>query len=483
MLLAYLARDPQRVYTKDELLREVWGYHSTGTTRTVDSHACRLRRALANAGANDWVRSSWGVGYCLAPRSPLPPTGGSHQSDKHAAKLVRFGARFRQVREHQRLNVSELAAGTGIEIQRIREVEAGRLVANFDAKSYDALLSALTKLRTDYEVFRSGLFAAAGLPAEPEETWATFIASGEAYRQHLVESGDHDESRCLYCRQTLEPAAVALVSKYREFLEDKIASDTVKAEAELTRLTEPPSTFATSDIVSFLDESAGVESPSVDVVLVRRAASLLDELRQSMSNGSALRDGLLNEAADCLGSLRDRHKGVAATVATQVEQVANRTEALGRERKKLTELTAAIELSRSWTQVESQVSAAKESDRLGILGKIFPTLQRKVTDLSKAASDRMINQSFDALFAEECDALRAPVLKVQYVGRQGKAQRRKVLRGKHKPSKVLSEGEQKVLAIADFLAEARLTGITATVVFDDPVSSLTIAGSMRWQSA
>jgi len=65
----------------------------------------------------------------------------------------------------------------------------------------------------------------------------------------------------------------------------------------------------------------------------------------------------------------------------------------------------------------------------------------------------MINQSFDALFAEECAALRAPTLKVQFVGRQGKAQRRKVLRGQHKPSKVLSEGEQKVLAIADFLAE------------------------------
>lgn len=353
-----------------------------------------------------------------------------------------------------------------------RAISATELAANFDANNYDAVLSTLTTLRTDYEVFRSELFAAAGLPAEPEETWATFIASGEAYRQHLVANGDHDESRCLYCRQTLQPAAIALVSKYREFLEDKIASDIVKAEADLKRLTEPPTSFATTDIVAFLDESAGVESPSADVLLVRRAASLLDELRQAISGGGELRDGLLGEAIGHLGDLRDRHKVVAATVATQVEQVANRTEALERERKILTELTAAIELSRSWAQVESQVAAAKESDRLGILGRTFPTLQRKVTDLSKAASDRMINQSFDALFAEECDALRAPVLKVQYVGRQGKAQRRKVLRGKHKPSKVLSEGEQKVLAIADFLAEARLTGITATVVFDDPVSSL-----------
>ena len=43
---------------------------------------------------------------------------------------------------------------------------------------------------------------------------------------------------------------------------------------------------------------------------------------------------------------------------------------------------------------------------------------------------------------------------------------------KCKPSKVLSDGEQKVLAIADFIAEVRLSGTTAPVVLDDPVSSL-----------
>lgn len=95
-----------------------------------------------------------------------------------------------------------------------------------------------------------------------------------------------------------------------------------------------------------------------------------------------------------------------------------------------------------------------------------------MTELAKAASDQLINESFDQLFAEECEALRAPSLRVEFVGRRGRAQRRKTLAGNHKPSKVLSEGEQKVLALADFLAEARLAGITAPIIFDDPVSSL-----------
>lgn len=66
-LLVHLARDPTRVYAKDELLREAWGYRSDGATRTLDSHASRLRRALARAGAHGLIVSVWGVGYRLAP--------------------------------------------------------------------------------------------------------------------------------------------------------------------------------------------------------------------------------------------------------------------------------------------------------------------------------------------------------------------------------------------------------------------------------
>jgi DNA-binding response OmpR family regulator len=63
-LLVKLAGDPERVFTKEELLREVWGFRSLGRTRTLDSHASRLRRKLSGAGG-DFVRNVWGVGYSL----------------------------------------------------------------------------------------------------------------------------------------------------------------------------------------------------------------------------------------------------------------------------------------------------------------------------------------------------------------------------------------------------------------------------------
>ena len=64
-LLLQLAGDPTRVFTKEELLRDVWGFRSQGRTRTLDSHASRLRRKLVATGRGPFVVNVWGVGYRL----------------------------------------------------------------------------------------------------------------------------------------------------------------------------------------------------------------------------------------------------------------------------------------------------------------------------------------------------------------------------------------------------------------------------------
>ena len=63
-LLRALAGDPTRVWTKQELLSDVWGYRATGSTRTLDAHACRLRQKLSAYG-DHFVVNVWGVGYRL----------------------------------------------------------------------------------------------------------------------------------------------------------------------------------------------------------------------------------------------------------------------------------------------------------------------------------------------------------------------------------------------------------------------------------
>jgi DNA-binding response OmpR family regulator len=63
-LLRMLVSDPIRVFTKKELLEEVWGYRTPAQTRTLDSHASRLRRKL-DPEHSCYVINCWGVGYRL----------------------------------------------------------------------------------------------------------------------------------------------------------------------------------------------------------------------------------------------------------------------------------------------------------------------------------------------------------------------------------------------------------------------------------
>jgi DNA-binding winged helix-turn-helix (wHTH) protein len=71
-LLLVLAGDPYRVFTKEELMKMVWGWFG-GRTRTLESHAVRLRAKLAAAGVADLVVNERGVGYRLCPQVPPSP--------------------------------------------------------------------------------------------------------------------------------------------------------------------------------------------------------------------------------------------------------------------------------------------------------------------------------------------------------------------------------------------------------------------------
>jgi len=63
-LLLHLAAEPDRVFSRAELLQAIWGYRSTGSSRTVDTHASRLRMKLRRGG-EPWLVGVWGVGYRL----------------------------------------------------------------------------------------------------------------------------------------------------------------------------------------------------------------------------------------------------------------------------------------------------------------------------------------------------------------------------------------------------------------------------------
>ncbi|MFE4464062.1 hypothetical protein ACFRCR_02985 [Oerskovia sp. NPDC056781] len=304
----------------------------------------------------------------------------------------------------------------------------------FDVDAYNTTRTIMAALEIDYALVRTELFEAADLPAAPDDTWKTFVEVGESYRQHLVTAGAHDENRCLYCRQPLGERAQELVAKYADYLADKIGADIAESRKSLAAATAAVASINAPEVTAWVTELADQTERPDFYAHVASIVSVLDGVKASTSSGTAVDPELTARVAAAHAVLTVRLAEVDGEVKVLESEDANRAEALQSRRRELVELTAAAEVGRSWTVINTQVKNAKEADRLRVLARPALALRRAVTALSKIASDALINQCFAAYFAEECGSLRAPSLKVEYIGRDGSAKRRKVLVSSTTPS-------------------------------------------------
>lgn len=345
---------------------------------------------------------------------------------------------------------------------------------NFDAVVYEKARVKLQEAEGRRTEAREQLFSQDELPGPADGEWQEFIVAGDSYRQHLDRehyptAGD----KCLYCMQELSPTALNLLTRYRTFLDETLVRQVADAntevrnsslrfdEAELTRANE----FAT--------EQRDGEDPPVwasqacDVLAAARAAA------QGTANGKPVIAGTLRECAEAVASKVGAELATARAAVQQMsEDKANAASALTGKQKELSKLTARIELNRNIAAAREYVRRARRAQQLDKLSRVISSgASKQLTVQSKLASEDLVNKNFETLFAEECARLRAPQVALRFQGRSGQAQRKKAV-ASYKPSAVLSEGEQKVLALADFLAESRMRGTKAPLIFDDPVTSL-----------
>ena len=383
--------------------------------------------------------------------------------------------------ETQRTKVAELESNTISlkirEMQRVERVlsqvcEAVRAIEDFDVDSYEQERQKLKQLEDDYRAFRATLFKEADLPLDPDDTWMLFIKSAEDYRQHLEAHSAYDAERCLYCRQPLQDMARTLINKYAELLEDNLSTSIKDSKARLKALSERVTSVELSDARAFAQEHIDSDEKPAYYDKIGQVINAFEAVSEAFSDPEQITSPAINAVTVNSAELETELKNLTQERKRLQDQDTNRTETLKEEKQHLAELVAAAELGKSWIKIEEFVGKAKWVARLDDCSKQFTRHIRKLTEYSKRANEQFVDSNFDTLFAEECEALRAPELTVRHIGRTGRAQRRRRLTGDHNPSAVFSEGEQKVLAMADFLAEARLSGVTAPVVFDDPVSSL-----------
>ena len=138
----------------------------------------------------------------------------------------------------------------------------------------------------------------------------------------------------------------------------------------------------------------------------------------------------------------------------------------------LRELEDKAQLAKHMTEIRNYLAKLKLIKNTDEELAKFPQLLRSLTGQSNVASEQLIERNFETAFQQECEYLNAPPVILEFPGRQGKTERRKTVTADHQITDVLSEGEQKVIALADFLAESSMVSGESTFVFDDPVNSM-----------
>ncbi len=351
------------------------------------------------------------------------------------------------------------------------------IVKDLKAQDYNITLARLSNLHRDQATLRDNLFAAADLPAAPDQTWEEFVSSGQGYRKYLESLGVHDGSRCLYCRQSLSHEAVQLIGRYSDYLESQIATEIQEQEAVARSLVKSLRGFSLTTVQGYIEGVdrgvyRGLPTPPDRIEVFRRIVDQNAGLQQKLADGLPIDDSVLAEASRTRAVVQSWLSGLKDTLEEMRNQDSDREKSLKEKGSDLIDLKDRIELCRSWAEIEKIVASAKHAQKLQEQRKAVTTILSNITNLSTKASEQLTNRNFEGLFATECKELRTPELKLEFFGREGRARRRRTLPSDHKPSSVFSEGEQKALAVADFIAEVRMSDNSVPVIFDDPVSSL-----------
>lgn len=351
-------------------------------------------------------------------------------------------------------------------------------VGRFDAPKYAKSLERLHRAEQQYEKATQESFAGLLIPGMLKEEWRLFIRAGEEYLKTLEGTEEYPTKGegCLYCRQPLSPEAVALLKKYRDYCNNDLRAELEGASRDIDGIRR-----SFQQGVDFADVERRVSEVAGDGAGI--GAGQLSKIRDFVGKGKAIRDVLesrkplewVNQDAETMGVLKyleDAQTHNKALLEDLMERRDKRDQALHERQGKLLDLEARLKLESLMSQIEKAVEQAKWVDKAKIQLRKFQGLLRSLTETSKVASEQLLNRDFEQHFTEECKALRAPAVTLQFPGRQGQVTRKKaVASGEYRPSDVLSEGEQKVIALADFLAEASLKP-PAPVIFDDPINSL-----------
>ncbi len=346
----------------------------------------------------------------------------------------------------------------------------------FDAAAYRSARSKLAVAEEKYKTATQDAFAGDEIPGALSEPWRAFVLAADAYRSHLgLETYPTTTDKCLYCRQDLAGSALELVARYKEYCNSKLKQGVDAGRSTFDGTRRELSAHDLAVLATELSRREQLSKGAVVLWIVRAVAliSAARDLQQHVRDGSDVDDSACRALLEDVSRLLTaQHTEAKTMVAAMQGQATERATAHQIAATRLRELEARILLRDLLPEIRKHVDSAQWAYKAQTFGGKFRGALKSLTDSAKEASETLLNQDFERLFRAECAVLHAPPVRLDFPGRKSQAVRRKMVATDYRLSDVLSEGEQKVIALADFLAEVQLKPAANPVVFDDPVTSL-----------
>ena len=277
-----------------------------------------------------------------------------------------------------------------------------------------------------------------------------------------------DSDHCLLCHQPLSDDAQKLISSYWVFIKSVAEQNAKQAQEKLEKVRR---------YYEGLNFDLFPQNNTLTDWLTEQHPEELKLLKQKLNEQKSLSENILSDIQNKTVNIRqpinvdvERYNALNEVIDAKLNNLQSdeQSKALETLRKEKTFLEHKekfnIHFSKFETYVTSQIWI-KKAQRADFA-------KHNVTNKEKALSNKYFNQKYIDGFNDECMKLNGNFgIEINHTGSGGKSYRQLKLKGKN-PNSVLSEGEQKVIAIADFLAEIQLSEINKGVIFDDPVTSL-----------